>query len=153
MEIQQQLIREQEQREQQRREEETRRVEEERRQREQELREQELKFIRMHECAARIQGAYRQYISRCQVLEGLMWRQRIKMIIMNTVEAWRTRRALNCLGQEVQEFVNCEQDKQKAKLRRSFHKMFERVLSEKLYLEANLDQLQDLVNQKYAKAS
>lgn len=30
--------------------------------------------------------------------------------------------------------------------------MFEKVLSEKLYLEANLDQLQDLVNQKYVKA-
>ena len=75
------------------------------------------------------------------------------MIIMNTVEAWRTRRALNCLGQEVQEFVNCEVNTKKARLRRHFHRMFDQVLREKLYLEANLDQLQDLVNQKHAKAS
>ena len=55
----------------------------------------------MHECAAKIQRAFRQFVARNEIIDGLMWRQRIKMIIMNTVEAWRTRRALNCLGQEV----------------------------------------------------
>ena len=72
---------------------------------------------------------------------------------MNTVEAWRTRRALNCLGQEVQEFVNCEVASKKMKLRKHFHKMFDKVLEEKLYLETNLDLLQDLVNQKQVKAA
>ena len=95
----------------------------------------------MHECAAKIQRAFRQFVSRNEIIEGLMWRQRIKMIIMNTVEAWRTRRALNCLGQEVQEFVNCEVNSKKTRLRRHFHRMFDQVLREKLYLEANLDQL------------
>ena len=53
------------------------------------------------------------------------------------VEAWRTRRALNCLAVEVQEFVNCEVESRRERLRLQFHLLFEQVLDRKLYLEKN----------------
>ena len=64
------------------------------------------------------------------------------MIVTDLVTAWRTRRSLNCLGNEVQEFVNCENDKQRAELRNRFHTMFVKVVENKLYLESNFDRLQ-----------
>lgn len=60
------------------------------------------------------------------------------------VEAWRTRRALNCLAYEVQEFVNCEVEERRMKLRLQFHMLFENVLKHKLYLEENYLKLQRL---------
>ena len=88
----------------------------------------------MHMNAAKIQRAFRIFVFRCTVLEGIAWRQRVKTILINVVEAWRTRRALNCLGSEVQEYVNCENSYKKAKLRVQFHDLFDQVLYNKLYL-------------------
>ena len=56
---------------------------------------------------------------------------------MAVVRAWRTRRALNCLGAEVQSYVNCEASGKKERLRQEFHLLFDIVLQEKLYLEKN----------------
>ena len=95
----------------------------------------------MHENAAKIQRAYRAFVFRCTVRDGLAWRRGIKTILTNVVEAWRTRRALNCLGLEVQEFVNCEVPAKKAMLRAQFHEFFAQVLSKRLYLEPNSDEL------------
>lgn len=63
---------------------------------------------------------------------------------MSTVQAWRTRRALNCLGAEVQQFVNCEVRSRKNRLRQEFHLLFDKVMSEKLYLEKNSNLLKRL---------
>ena len=63
------------------------------------------------------------------------------MIVTDLVTAWKTRRSLNCLGSEVQEFVNCENPKQRNELRNQFHVLFCNVLDSKLYLEENFDQL------------
>ena len=65
--------------------------------------------------------------------------------LRNVVTAWRTRRALNCLGNEVQEYVNCEDADMKAKLRDQFHALFDTVLAQKLYMEKNADKLNELI--------
>lgn len=57
------------------------------------------------------------------------------MLLRNVVQAWRTRRALNCLCNEVQDFVNCEDMCLKARLRAKFHSLFGTVLANRLYLE------------------
>ena len=69
------------------------------------------------------------------------------MIITDLVTAWKTRRSLNCLGTEVQEFVNCENQKQRGDLRAHFHTLFAKVLHNKFYLEENFDKLQHLRQQ------
>ena len=99
----------------------------------------------MHESAARIQRCFKVYVFRCTVMEGLAWRQRVKSILMNVVEAWRTRRALNCLGSEVQEYVNCEVPAKKARMRVQFLELFDQVLANKLYLESKCDHLTRLI--------
>lgn len=66
------------------------------------------------------------------------------MIVTDLVMAWKTRRSLNCLGIEVQEFVNCENEKQRRELRSQFHSLFVKVMKNKLYLEDNFDNLQKL---------
>lgn len=63
---------------------------------------------------------------------------------MAVVRAWRTRRALNCLGVEVQNYVNCDDLAKKRRLGQEFYLLFEIVLQEKLYLEKNHKQLQKL---------
>ena len=103
----------------------------------------------MHENAAKIQRAFRTFVFRCTVLEGLAWRKRIKTLLINVVEAWSTRRALNCLGSEVQEYVNCDDSYKKAKLRIQFHDLFDQVLSSKLYLESNGEKLKRLINARH----
>jgi hypothetical protein len=59
--------------------------------------------------------------------------------------AWRTRRALNCLGAEVQEYVNCEEPKAKKLLRNKFHTLFAKVFKNKLYLEVNAQKLSNFI--------
>ena len=63
---------------------------------------------------------------------------------MAVVFAWRTRRALNCLGTEVQKYVNCEVESRRVRLKQEFHLLFEHVLLDKLYLERNATRLQRL---------
>lgn len=53
----------------------------------------------------------------------------------DVVAAWRTRRALNCLCTEVQDFVNCEDPDMKAFLREKFHRLFKTVLERQLFVE------------------
>ena len=66
-------------------------------------------------------------------------RQRLKMIVTDLATAWKTRRSLNCLGSEVQEFVNCENERQRCQLRGQFHTLFYTVIRNKLYLEDNFE--------------
>lgn len=73
------------------------------------------------------------------------------MIVNDLVIAWKTRRSLNCLGTEVQEFVNCEDVKQRHELRANFHLLFSKVLKNKLYLEDNFEKLQKLRQQLIVK--
>jgi len=47
--------------------------------------------------ALKIQKAFKRYI----FIKGLNWRKSIKQKLMAIVNAWRTRRTLNCLGSEV----------------------------------------------------
>ena len=54
--------------------------------------------------AKKIQQAFKRHL----ILRGLNWRKSVKQNLMAVVRAWRTRRALNCLGAEVQSYVNCE---------------------------------------------
>jgi len=53
--------------------------------------------------ALKKQGALKimKAFKRHKIVKGLKWRKSIKQIIMAVVNAWRTRRALNCLGAEV----------------------------------------------------
>ena len=80
-------------------------------------------------------------MSRLNFKRAVVKRRRLSMIITDLVTAWKTRRSLNCLGTEVQEFVNCENNKQRAELRSHFHTLFSRVLKNKLFLEENFDKL------------
>ena len=57
--------------------------------------------------------AFRVHMCRQNLRKALEKRQRLKMIVTDLVTAWKTRRSLNCLGSEVQEFVNCENDRQR----------------------------------------
>jgi hypothetical protein len=72
---------------------------------------------------------------------------------MAVVTAWRTRRALNCLGAEVQIYVNCEDSGKKDRLRMEFHLIFDIVLKDKLFLEKNQLRLQRLRNMHIQNAS
>jgi hypothetical protein len=78
------------------------------------------------------------------VKKGLKWRRYIKTLLMATVQAWRTRRALNCLASEVQQFVNCDNQIRKCRLREEFHLLYEKVIEDKLYLWKNAKKLQRL---------
>lgn len=79
---------------------------------------------------AKLQAFFR----KCLIKKGLRWRKRIKVNINAIVEAWRIRRALNCLEREIQRFVNCEKPTKKNRLKQEFHLLFGKVLSQKLYL-------------------
>jgi hypothetical protein len=69
--------------------------------------------------------------------KGLNWRKSVKSHLAAVVTAWRTRRALNCLGTEVQTYVNCETPGKKDRLKQEFHLLFDIVMQDKLYLEKN----------------
>lgn len=94
----------------------------------------------INQAVQKIQHAYRRYCVR----QGLKWRKHVKILLMSTVQAWRTRRALNCLGAEVQQFVNCEVRSRKNRLRQEFHLLFDKVMSDMLYLEKNSNLLKRL---------
>ena len=63
--------------------------------------------------AAKIQRAFKSFICRMGFNRAVEDRHRLKMIVTDLVTAWKTRRSLNCLGSEVQEFVNCENERQR----------------------------------------
>lgn len=69
----------------------------------------------------------------------------------DVVAAWRTRRALNCLCTEVQDFVNCEDPTMKAFLRQKFHCLFNTVLQNKLFVEQRAGQLQAFITETERK--
>ena len=75
------------------------------------------------------------------------------MIVNDLGVAWKTRRSLNCLGSEVQEFVNCENEAQRLILRRQFHQLYDKVIEKKLFLEVNFDKLQKIKTQMQAAAA
>lgn len=54
--------------------------------------------------------------------------KRVRYCLKYIVIAWRTRRSLNCLGKEVQDFVNCGVLSKKRELRNRFHFLFSKVL-------------------------
>ena len=91
--------------------------------------------------AARIQRAFKVYMSVTSFNEAIKRRHRLKMIITDLCSAWRTRRSLNCLGTEVQEFVNCENARQRVELRKHFHMLFSKVVQNKLFLESKFELL------------
>lgn len=74
----------------------------------------------------------------------MKWRHSVKLHLMAAVRAWRTRRVLNCLGAEVQNYVNCECVGKKERLKQEFHLLFDIVMQDKLYLENNAYRLQRL---------
>ena len=91
--------------------------------------------------AAKLQRAFKVHMNRQNLLRAFEKRHRLKMIVTDLVTAWKTRRSLNCLGSEVQEFVNCENERQRCQLRSQFHTLFHSVIKNKLYLEDNFGQL------------
>ena len=72
---------------------------------------QEQHRILVNEKARKIQGAFKVHMCRQNIKRSFEKRQRLKMIVTDLVTAWKTRRSLNCLGSEVQEFVNCENER------------------------------------------
>lgn len=101
-------------------------------------------MIFVNQEATKIQRSFKTFMNRLNVRRAFEKRQRLKMIVSDVVAAWKTRRSLNCLGDEVQEFVNCENEKQRGHLRNSFHILFQKVMEQKLYLEDKNDTLQKL---------
>ena len=55
----------------------------------------------LHSSVLSIQRAYRAMVFRNRLRGAFERLARTKMIVRDTVLAWRTRRALNCLGNEV----------------------------------------------------
>jgi len=90
----------------------------------------------MDEAAAVIKRCLTHFVFRRRVRVGLACIQRFKMLLRNIVTAWRTRRSLNCLCTEVQDFVNCEEPKLKGRLREKFHCLFPTVMKNRMYLES-----------------
>ena len=60
----------------------------------------------------------------------------------------RTRKSVNCLAHQVQEYVNCDSASRKARLRQEFHGLYDRVFREKLYMKKNFKKLQRLLAMK-----
>lgn len=74
----------------------------------------------------------------------MQWRWRLREQITALAQAWRTRRALNALVVEVQQFVNCDNPAKKHRLRLEFNLLFQKVLHEKLYMCKNARKLKAL---------
>jgi len=55
----------------------------------------------INEMAARIQRTFKVYMSVTGFHQAVHRRRRLKMIVTDLCNAWRTRRSLNCLGTEV----------------------------------------------------
>jgi len=58
---------------------------------------QKVEALKKQGASLKIQNAFKRY----KIFKGLKWRKSIKQTLMAVVNAWRTRRALNCLGAEV----------------------------------------------------
>lgn len=114
--------------------------------------EEKTKTKKQQDQAKKIQQAFKRH----KILKGLNWRKSVKQHLMAVVNAWRTRRSLNCLGAEVQSYVNCEESGKKERLRMEFHLLFDIVLKDKLYLEKNqlrMQRLQSMHNQSTSLSS
>lgn len=74
----------------------------------------------VNDSATLIQRQYRMFKFRRAVAK----RHRLKAGVQGIAEAWRTRRALNCLASEVQQYVNCENPIRKHRLRLEFNLLF-----------------------------
>ena len=72
----------------------------------------------------------------------------MKQKLRAVVQAWRTRKAINCLADQVLEFVNCESNRRKAHIRSVFLGIYEKVVKEKLWLSKNASKLQRLLMMK-----
>ena len=80
-------------------------------------------------------------------MAALLKLRRTKLLLKDVVGAWRTRRALNCLCTEVQDFVNCEDQHMKEFLMNKFHCLFTTVLDKKLFVESRAAQLQAFISE------
>ncbi|TNV86984.1 hypothetical protein FGO68_gene1077 [Halteria grandinella] len=63
--------------------------------------------------------------------------KRFKQIMLAAFLGWRTRRVVNSLAQEVQDYVNCEDGPSKQALKVMFHNLYESVMQHKLWLLKN----------------
>jgi hypothetical protein len=101
----------------------------------------------MQSAAEVIQRCLSHFVLRRRVHKGLQRLARQKMLVRTIVTAWRTRRTLNCLCTEVQDFVNCEEPGLKARLRDKFHCLFQTVMDHRMYLEHKANQLQSFISE------
>ncbi len=64
-----------------------------------------------------------------------------KSLIHALFKGWKTRKIVNSLSQEIQEFVNTDDIFAKIRLKRSFYLLYDNVVSNKLWLNKNIYRL------------
>lgn len=52
-----------------------------------------------------------------------------KQLILSLFMGWKTRKIVNCLAKEISDFVNCEDEMIKSRLRRKFFILYDSVLN------------------------
>ena len=64
-------------------------------------------------------------------------RMKAKKLIYSLFKGWKTRRIVNALSKEIQDYVNCEDVYLKMRLKNQFLVLFESVVSNSLWLAKN----------------
>lgn len=78
-----------------------------------------------------IQTAFRTFMAQKRDKKAL---EMLKARLGALVKGWTTRKALNCLSSEINEYVQNRDRIQKERLRCEFNLLFERVMEDKLFL-------------------
>jgi hypothetical protein len=71
---------------------------------------------------------------------------RAKQEILSLYYGWMTRKVVNCLAKEIQDYVNMDDVYQKERLKRHFLVLFDNVIKNKLWLQKYGYRLQRLQN-------
>ena len=70
-------------------------------------------------------------------------------MLLSAFIGWTTRKAVNCLSNEIQDYVNCEDLNLKPYCRKHFQHLFGIIVERKLWLQHNEEKLRELKIQHY----
>lgn len=87
------------------------------------------------------------WIRRGFMVKRLSKRQRSKKVLLALFQGWKTRRIVNSLAKEIQDYVNCDEVTNpylKTRLKNHFLVLFENVIKNELWLSKNRFRLQRL---------
>ncbi len=60
-----------------------------------------------------------------------------KKMLLSLYFGWRTRKIVNCLSKEIQDYVNCDEGYHKMRLKTHFQVLFDSVVKNQLWLQCN----------------